>query len=444
MAKQKLYGYCWPFLVCLCPRSSSLVARMGNVDDSLAVRMYAPHDVVMGSILLEDNLFNYFSKAVTIHGGGDFLDIVFRRNIVLNSFSEDSHSQGIYASHTSILMEENIFDHNGWYKQQLGEGNETAEGQATMFNHNTYFSNANYTISRNNIFLRASSIHQKWTANAPKYSVEDEIMSSNLLMDGNLFVGGEIGISAGGNIDYDTGYRWRNVNVIDNVMLAIGRDQPTNRTLGWYIEASDWQDGNICGNYLLHNDNPSVTNLLGIFINGHGSNITASYNLIYGLKKDTSNENSGSIIINNGPKEGVRVTDNILQLVDSKMRPVVADGIQQITFNDNKYFSEADPDLWFRSDGKDYDFGSWVSYAGDTNSVSSRHEILKPERNFETYLSSIGINPSVDSFVEEVKKQSKFNWHQAFTAKAINKYIKEGYGGFSCPNDGISYFPSIN
>ena len=36
-------------------------------------------------------------------------------------------------------------------------------------------------------------------------------------MSDNLFVGGEIGISAGGNTDYGTGPRWENINIIDNV-----------------------------------------------------------------------------------------------------------------------------------------------------------------------------------------------------------------------------------
>lgn len=416
----------------------------GNVDNSLAVRIYAPHDVVMGSILFEDNLFNFFSKAITLHGGGKFHDIIIRRNVILNSFSENGHSQGIYAAHASIFMEENTLDHNGWYKQQVGEGNEDAEGQATMFNHNTYFSDANYTISRNNIFLRASSIHQKWTSNSPGGSVTDQVMSSHLLMDGNLFVGGEIGVSAGGNTDYNTGPRWHDVNIIDNVMLAIGRDQPTNRTLGWYIDASDWDSGNICGNHLLHNDNPSVTNLLGIFITGHSVNVDASFNVIYGLMKSESSSNAGAITVNKGPKEEIKITDNFIQLVDSKMRPMVSDSIDQTTFQNNKYFSEADLDVWFRTNGKDYSFDNWNSLVVDAGSSSEELSFLDSERTFETYLLSIGINPTIADFVAEASKQSKLNWRRALTAQQINEYIREGYGNVSCPNKGSTYFSSIN
>ena len=74
----------------------------------------------MGTVLLENNDFNFFSKGVSINGGGDVLDVVIRRNTIRNSYSESSHSQGIYAIHASVLLEENIFDHNGWYKQAGG------------------------------------------------------------------------------------------------------------------------------------------------------------------------------------------------------------------------------------------------------------------------------------------------------------------------------------
>ena len=54
----------------------------------------------------------------------------------------------------SVLLEENIFDHNGWYVQQPDNTNNNSEGgQATMFNHNTYFSDSSDTISRRNIFF---------------------------------------------------------------------------------------------------------------------------------------------------------------------------------------------------------------------------------------------------------------------------------------------------
>jgi NTE family protein len=60
-------------------------------------------------------------------------------------------------------------------------------------------------------------------------------------MDDNLYVEGEIGIGAGGN---EPGpLRFKDVKITNNVFMHIGRDRPTNRDLGWYIEILDWDGG---------------------------------------------------------------------------------------------------------------------------------------------------------------------------------------------------------
>ena len=63
--------------------------------------------------------------------------LVFRRNLVLDNYSRTSHCQGTYAAGVSILLEENIYDHNGWLVQE--RNNRKHRGGATIFNHNTYF-----------------------------------------------------------------------------------------------------------------------------------------------------------------------------------------------------------------------------------------------------------------------------------------------------------------
>lgn len=409
---------------------SSEFAGWGKVGNPSGIYMYQPEDNLKKSILLEDNEINYFGTGVLMTGPGRLEDVVIRRNIVRNSYSETSHSQGLYAAHASVLLEENIFDHNGWYKRQAGAGNDNTQGQATFFNHNTYFSDANDTISRRNIFLRPSSIHQKWTANSPQSGSVDQIMSRNILISDNLFVGGEVGISAGGNTDKQTGPRWANINIIDNVLLAIGRDRPTNRNLGWYVEVDDWSGGEICGNYLLNNDNPDVTNLIGISITGHSSEVAATKNIIYGLKRNTSS-GIGAINIDSAPKNGIVVAENRIQLINSQMKVLTADAGIDASYQGNVYFSDADITQWFTLKGDKYGFDDWVMFSGDIGSRVDETTSYD-ERSFETYLSSIGFSDSIDEFMEEIVSQSRSSWSQVFTAEAINAYIRDGYGDTVC------------
>lgn len=413
------------------PQSASF-AGWGNVGDVDGILIYGPEGIKMGSILIEDNHFNYLSKGVSIDGKAEHVDIVIRRNIITNSYSESGHAQGMGATTASALLEENIFDHNGWLVQQRVEGGkEEAEGQATIYNHNTYFRRAVDTVFRNNIFLRPSSIHNKWTAN-PTVKGVDEIGSSNLLMENNLYVGGEIGISAGGNDDYDTGHRWSNIRIIDNVMLAIGRDRPTNRNLAWYIDAIDWDGGDICGNYLLKNDNPLVQNINGIKVNGHSRDVTVSKNILYDLYMSQPSNNNGALRMNDEPKSNILIKDNSIQLAGSEMRPVISENLPSTRFENNTYYTDADNDQWFRVNGGNYSFDEWESLSGDFESLNERQSYIEPERTFETYLDSIGFGSSIDAFVRSAMDQPTRTWSENFSAERINAYIREGYGNTTC------------
>ena len=402
----------------------------GNVEELRGIFIYGPAETRMGSILIEDNRFNFLSKAISISGQAEHVDIVVRRNIIRNSYNELGHAQGMSAANTSALLEENIFDHNGWLTQQaVKDMNTKDEGQATMFNHNTYFTTSMNTVFRNNIFLRPSSMQNKWTANPPTNT--DEIMSRNLLMENNLYVGGEIGISAGGNDDNNTGHRWKDITIRNNVMLAIGRDRPTNRTLGWSIDATDWDGGLICGNYLLHTDNPLVSNLLGINLSGHSRDVVITKNTIHGLISPNPSSRAGAITVNPEPKVNILIAENNIQLINSSMRLIVASQLDSITFQENNYFSALHESEWFRSGDTNYDVSGWNSVSGDITSTVGQDYFLQPKRTFETYLDSIG-SSSMDTYIEEASNQSPRVWSENFSAKRINAYIREGYGNTTC------------
>ena len=292
-------------------------------------------------------------------GGGKFVDIVVRRNIIENSYSEKNHSQGMYAGKSSLMLEENVFYHNGWYKQQVDSGNEKAEGQATMFNHNTYFPKSEDTIFRKNIFISSSSMHNKFTADSKSEDGYDSIQAKNIVVDSNVYIGGEVGISAGGNTDYGTGHRWQNMTISNNIMFAIGQDQPTNRTLGWYIDATDWDRGVICGNYLLHNNNAEVTNLKGIALSGHSSDVTVKNNLVTGLINESTAPNAAALLLAGDEYKNIQVEGNLVQLKNSKLRPIRANSLEGISFKNNTYFSNAEMDSWFRVGTTDYNFSDW-------------------------------------------------------------------------------------
>lgn len=118
------------------------------------------------NLLIEDCKFNYMQMGAYTtprNGEGELKNFKFRRNIIIHSWAGESYFihelrtrvQGLYISGVDgILIEENLFDHNGWDEQIHGAG-------ATMYNHNIYMStnnpNPEKIIVRNNILARGSA-----------------------------------------------------------------------------------------------------------------------------------------------------------------------------------------------------------------------------------------------------------------------------------------------
>ena len=411
------------------PESTDFVG-WGIVPNSIGIRIYKNSEVAAMSVLLEDMKIQFFSYGISIDGGGEIVDVIIRRSIIANSYSETSHSQGVYAGDSSVLLEENIFYHNGWYKQQIGSGQDKNGGQATMFNHNTYFSRSHNTIFRKNVFISASSIHNKWTANSKSEDGFDTVQAKNIVIENNVYIGGEIGISAGGNTDFNTGFRWENIRISNNIMFAIGRDQPTNRQLGWYIDASDWDGGAICGNYLLHNDNDNVTNLKGIIVDGHSANVSVQKNLIIGLINKVTSRNAAALLLTGDDFHNIQIEKNLIQMIDSKLRPVLTNSFTGVSFKDNSYYSEAEPDQWFSADSVNYNLEDWQVSSGETGAINTEFPILSPMRSIESYAQSLG--NSLEELIVQMTDQSESLWEKEYTVDAITDYIKVGYGSFDC------------
>jgi len=319
------------------------------------------------AIVLEDNVFSFYGVNVGFIGRGKHENIVVRRNQILNSYSTSGHSQGISAGKVNIIFEENLLDHNGWYKKSYVKLNSTLEGQATYFNHNAYFSDIYNSVIVNNISSRASSIAMKFASNSETETANNSIKSYDLMVDNNLVIDSEVGLSLGGNIDFNNGYRWKNINILNNVFLNIGHSQPTNRVLAWSIEANDWDGGVIFGNYILFNDNPDVTNVKGIIVKGLSKNITVDSNVIY----KTNAEEGMKIYLEN--KEGL-------------------DGVSILR--------------------------NYIDYIYDNNQGGN---------NIEAYMALQGEEASIDAFLIKVKGLSKGNWNKVYTTKKVNAYLKEQF-----------------
>ncbi len=386
---------------------------------------------IVSDVLIENCFFrtytnNVISGALNTHtlNNAPITRVTIRRSIISGNYSDFSHSQGLF--HTSggqplsipatVLLEENIFDHNGWRIQSINSDNNQADGQATIFNHNTYFSNAKKVMFVNNIFMRASSIHNKWTANTGAQSANE------VVIENNLYIEGELGISAGGN---NPGiHRFSQFKLNNNVMTDIGRGQSTNRNIAWYLDINDWDDGEIIGNLLL-NQTANITNAFAMnFTSVDGSRqLSIKENFIYNIESGNSlvnffdGDNTADIVF----------TDNVVQ---APLNGSIAriDAIGGYQFNgDNGYFSSGDPADWFSINGGKASLAEWINYTGDDNAITEFPNWVDPDRNIERYAGELGLGADINHFITALYNQSKNEWRDDLTAAEINDWFRAGF-----------------
>ncbi len=385
----------------------------------------------MAQVLIEDCLLRF--APLSVGGpGGLMTDVVLRRCSVLDVYPPSGHNQGMWGSHASILLEECLFDHDGWLHQAVPE-NRGKPGLANMLSHDTYCTQMYSTIFRNNLFLRAASIGNKFTANYGPGSVKD------VVLDNNLYVEGEIGVSMGGNASAPL--RWVNCRATNNVLLDIGRGRPTGRTLGWGIDATDWDGGEISGNLLLHQQSDAVRNVHGLEIGcaddcegdgPHMRNLMIRGNLFHGLQ----NARMALHIRNPSRMQDVVIAENLFQFAGIPSTLIQADAPlgTGVTFRGNTYDSAAEPERWFRVSGRDVSLEQWIEQTGEQESRRQRMDFPDPDRGIDTYMQSLGKPATFDAFLAEVRQQSKVNWRREFTAAAINNWIRAGFGLAQVPS----------
>jgi len=363
-------------------------------------------------LLIEGSRFRFFANN-TIQAGGELENIVMRRNTFLDNYGAGAHSQGIYAWNASIELEENIFDHNGWY-QQAQDGADLI-GEATIFNHNTYFADMHHVTMKGNVFLRSSSIQNKWTANQGVHSTTD------VLVDDNLYVDGEIAMSIGGNTQGP--HRFRDVVLQNNVMLKIGESQPTNRTLGWGIAVIDWDGGQVVNNYFLNQTKSEVNNTWGLEIKETVTDVEVSGNVFYNL-----NRANALVVDGAGDKTNVSIENNVFHHLENGGDLIrINTSLDGLSFAGNQYFHETNSSTAFRLPSGNIGFSDWTSQSGETGASWQESSFHDPSRDLESYLVSIGETGTFEHYIDLMRSVHMREWRPELMAAAVNQYIRSGF-----------------
>ena len=402
------------------PKDSDYAGPKGeNGFDMLAVEGYT-----LQNILIEGCTFSYYTSNA-VHGAGEVTNVRLRRNSIFDNYSVTGHSQGLYGANlNNLVLEGNVFDHNGWYKQSTSSsGNPKADGQATMFNHNTYFANVQNVRFEENAFYRPSSIGTKWTANLGSASASGVTIANNLYHDC------EIAISAGGN-KTEEAYRFENIVVENNVISSPGLSAPTRRVLGWGVEIEDWSSGEARNNLIIHQNHERVQNGRGFIIRGENRNVIIRDNLLYDLS------NTVGFTFEKTTNVNVAVARNVINVSGKNKYLVELDrSLPDYPFSRNAYVAN-NPQGQFKIGKQVITLQAWMSTTRETGVTTSLPDYPNPQRSVEQYVTGVLLLPDMDTFYQELRNQTKLNWRKAYTAATINAWIREGFSTGATPNNG--------
>ena len=365
------------------------------------------------SVLIEGCKFRFFvMNAVTAANGGTISFVSLRRNTIENSYRETTaaHSQGIFADHVDgFFLEENFMRHNGWMHTSAEGG----VGVATVYNHNTYFAGVKNCTLLNNTFMDGSNMNNKFTS-----PYGDSV---NITIQGNLYVGGDIGIGIGTNYLAIPG-RFQNITIKNNVMTNLGRINANGQGIAWGIDVSGWTDGSVTGNLLMNQLGeltPSGTH--GVVVWSDALGVVVSYNIFYNFE-DTASD----VFMGGSATSQYSLTNNIISM-PSGARKMMTSSVEATTSGSNTFYSADGSNDGFYVDGSEYSFTAAMALLGDTTSKFEQPVFSDSSRTIETYMESISETNTIEAFIEACRGQDRYNWDERYTADAVNTYLRAGF-----------------
>jgi hypothetical protein len=360
-------------------------------------------------LLLEDCAFRFNSLTLQAQGQATLRALVLRRCLFLDAYASGTHCQGVLAANAQFLMEENVFDHNGW-----NENPKLAKAGATIYNHNAYFSKCGNSVFRGNTVLRSSSIGTKWRCDSAGGM-------ANVVIDNNLYVEGELGISIGGNTNEP--FRFRNSFVANNVFSDIGKARPTNRNLSWALETFDWDQGTIANNLFIHQTETSLISTYAINLGRSQRDVAVRDNIAYGLTS------KGPLVIFDGGAQQTKVlvANNWFE-TPSDSNPLLRalEPLEGYSFQKNAYKRSNGGAAFFQVSKRNLSPNEWTQLAREPLAAKPTN-FPDPKRTLEAYQHSLKLDPAFSTFLKQVRLQSKTHWRPELTAFAVNDYLRAGF-----------------
>jgi hypothetical protein len=365
-------------------------------------------------ILLEDLRIENYAGGISIQGTtvgistGRPNNIVIRRCIVSDTYSNTDHAGGMFANYCdNLVVEECIFDKNG-YKDDVAP--------ATIFNHGFYLSVGNTNVVfRRNIVIDSAS-----------HGVQ--LRCGGVIQD-NLFIRNAISILLGGGDPIVPG--GATGEVIGNVILE-GKDITTSAPRGYGIDLKNLRSAIVRDNIIANKRTTMPAFAIGVSVSGgpdgfgvHDTDI--SNNVVYRwngpiyFKALTLPATYAGVVV----RSNTVIDSNPLSVTPLASSIPIDEA--QVRFTSNRYWSAGGDATWFRAGNQLMGYSQWTSLMNEPDAIRQNQEFVAPDRSLATFAASIGLAETHEAATAALKTQSRRSWNPQLSIDSLLTYFREGF-----------------
>lgn len=372
------------------------------------------------NVLVEDAVFDdyLYNLSLTANGAANSVDFTLRRSILTDAWSTSGKSQGIYASGVrGLVLEENLFDHNGWNERVSGAG-------ATIFSHSVYLSEDNSDVVVRGNIISDSASHGLQARSGG--IIENNLFLRNPI---NLLFGGGSPLVKAGGVEG---------RVVGNVVLDSRSIAGSNRGTGLELAnikpggnlvvadnifTADAHRARAAITFGLTSDAENIADAVGINDLTMRNNVVFDWHSAWNMSSSFRPGTSGYRGVNN-----VRIVDNDFQ--DSAIARIVRHGptvnTAHLYWQGNRYHNAFAPSGWFQVDPNTQSFNWWRANVEPT-AVQEAVAYADPTRSIASYNLSLGGAAAFNGFLASARAQDRRTLDGRYTAAAVINYIREGF-----------------
>ncbi|HZM00724.1 MAG TPA: hypothetical protein VFD43_10775 [Planctomycetota bacterium] len=368
-------------------------------------------------LLIEDCFFQAYTANLVLQGlGADrHEDLRVRRCVVVDAWAKHSanigHPLGLYAyAVDGLLIEENVFDHNGWNAGVPDAGPD-------VFCHNLYIDNGNTDVTvRGNIIANASSHGMQLRCGGTAIN--------------NLFVRNAIALGVGGGNHPEPGGV---TGLVRGNVILDGKDIDAANPRGWGIWFGNIAQGHAAYNIIAHNSQGHLARAL--YFAGDAEGDTGPTIGVHDLlvEHNIVRDWGGNLVVEGeaGHFSGLELRSlDVQELTHDE--PVLlhfsSSSMASIESGDNRFFvSQLPAPAWTHIQLVDHSIDYWMSQVGDTTSQDVFVNYSAPGVSVESYNALLGGPANLSAFLAQARLQSVSNWRPEYTAVRVNRYVRDGF-----------------